>query len=238
MKVVLLEATPRPLSVLYTAARTCYSAHGPSEIQSGSAGPDEMLKLIRKVKSAGHHSILEHVSCSFGIEGISRSCTHQLVRHRIASYSQQSQRYVRMDDPEWVVPDSIRDEPGNLMLFSEAVSKAAEIYNELVSRGVAEEDARFVLPNACKTNIVVTMNLRELMHASGLRLCYNAQWEIRGVFEGMARAIATSDELEWFAASMRPKCFEAGKCDEVKPCRELPYKTPEKYEERFMLQEA
>ena len=160
------------------------------------------------------------------------------MRHRIASFSQQSQRYVRMNDPEWVVPDSIGDDPGSLMLFSEAVSKAAEVYNELVSRGVPEEDARFVLPNASETNIVVSMNLRELVHASSLRLCHNAQWEIRGVFEGMVQALSSSDELYWFADFMRPKCFKAGKCDEVKPCRELPYKTPDKYAERFLLQEA
>ena len=112
------------------------------------------------------------------MEGVSRSLTHQLVRHRVASYSQQSQRYVSMDKAEYVIPPSIKEDPEAKMLFRKAMDDDWKVYKQLVKK-VKKEDARYVLPNACSTNITVTMNARELWHFFNLRCCRRAQWEIR-----------------------------------------------------------
>jgi thymidylate synthase (FAD) len=129
-------------------------------------------------------SPIEHVSFSFGIEGISRACSHQLVRHRVASFSQQSQRYVKEEAFDYITPPSIT-ERAFAPMFHRAMERAQEEYTKLIEAGVPAEDARFLLPNACETKIVVTMNARELLHFFRVRTCNRAQWEIRGMAKQM-----------------------------------------------------
>ncbi|QLH74791.1 MAG: FAD-dependent thymidylate synthase [Methanomassiliicoccales archaeon] len=185
MKVVLLSYTKDAEVLCATAAKTCYSKGVPSEIKS-KVTPDKAGKLIQDVVGMGHHSVIEHAYYTFSVEGVSRALTHQLVRHRIASFSQQSQRYVSLLDPEYVMPSSIAQDVESRKVFEEAMEKAWEAYQKLASR-VPVEDARYVLPNACETNIVVTMNARELIHFFSLRCCNRAQAEIREVADEMLR---------------------------------------------------
>ncbi|MCU0522173.1 MAG: FAD-dependent thymidylate synthase [Anaerolineae bacterium] len=151
------------------AGRVCYrsEAHG---------NPEAFLRARLK---AGHESIVEHASASFEISGISRACSHQLVRHRIASYSQESQRYVDMADPSVVVPDAIGENPDAQAVWARFMEHVKETYQDLRALGIRKEDARFALPNAAATRIVVTMNFRELRHFFRLRITPEAQWEIR-----------------------------------------------------------
>jgi thymidylate synthase (FAD) len=129
----------------------------------------------------GHESIIEHASATFEISGISRACSHQLVRHRLASYSQESQRYVDMSDPDLVVPDAVKASPEAYEVWSSFVDQVKDVYSDLRGLGIRKEDARFILPNAAETRIVMTMNFRELRHFFRLRLAPEAQWEIRRV---------------------------------------------------------
>ncbi len=219
MKVILQSYTPRPLIVAATAARTCYSELEPSQI---SLSVKEAEKILDRTIKSGHESVLEHVVFTFYISEVSRVLTHQLVRHRMASYSQQSQRYVKLDR-EYVEPPSITEtqqtEDGELietqLLFEEAMDRAWMYYNELIEKGVPEEDARYVLPGACLTNIVVTMNARELLHFFKLRLCNRAQWEIREVAELMLKECKmVAPEIFKYAGA---PC-QVDKCHETKPC--------------------
>jgi thymidylate synthase (FAD) len=178
MNVVLLRHTEDPDQVCAAAAASCYSASPASDLQ-GTMSPKRRAKLLRAVVSRGHHSVVEHAVFTFSLEGVSRAMTHQLVRHRIASYSQQSQRYVRFDSPTYVTPPEVEGRPDALPTFDAAVEGAWGAYREMVEAGVPEEDARYVLPNAATTNITVTMNARELLHFFRLRCCLRAQWEIR-----------------------------------------------------------
>ncbi|MBI5642802.1 MAG: FAD-dependent thymidylate synthase [Deltaproteobacteria bacterium] len=178
MKVQLLNSTPEPEKTVCMAARLCYSDNSISELDDKVQGIS-YEKFLGKILKMGHLSVLEHASFTFGIEGISRATSHQLVRHRVASYSQQSQRYVTVKDPEYVVPASIKDDDGRNKRFEDAVKSIYKLYGELVAEGVPAEDARFILPNAACTKIIVTMNARELLHFFSLRCCERAQWEIR-----------------------------------------------------------
>ena len=182
MKVVLLQYTPEPERTVALAARLCYSPSGIDALQEKLSGAD-ITGFLEKIMSLGHQSVLEHASFTFGIEGISRAASHQLVRHRLASYSQQSQRYVTFSGSEFplVVPESISGNAARREVFDRAMHACAEAYRTLVEAGVPAEDARFVLPNAAETKIIVTMNARELLHFFGLRCCERAQWEIRAV---------------------------------------------------------
>ncbi len=183
-----------------------------------------MHSLIDKVIAAGHQSVLEHISLTFSIEGISRSCSHQLVRHRIASFSQQSQRHVRVEEGEWVVPPSIEANPSAEGIFQAALGQIYVAYRELIDLGVHPEDARYLLPNATKTNLVMTMNLRELYTVSGVRLCARAQWEIRQVFEAIREELVKVDDLRGFASHLQPICSHLGYCPEQKSCGLFPVK--------------
>jgi len=150
--------------------------------------PDEKVKhLIDLLKSLGHESVFEHVSFTFRIEGISRVCSHQLVRHRMASFTQQSQRYVPLD-PEFIIPESIDKSE-----FSEEVKKilddSRKLYKKMVEKGIRKEDARFILPQAIETKIIVTMNGRELRHFISLRAEKDAQWEIRALAIEMLKQV-------------------------------------------------
>jgi thymidylate synthase (FAD) len=189
MNIELLSHTPEPEKVVALAARLCYSPSSIGELQQRLDAGD-IESFLDKIMSLGHHSVLEHASFTFGIEGISRVTTHQLVRHRIASYSQQSQRYVsHKDEFTSIMPDTIADNPEARQIFafmSETVHKA---YAQLVDMGIPAEDARYILPNATETKIIMTMNARELLHFFALRCCQRAQWEIREMSVEMLRVV-------------------------------------------------
>jgi thymidylate synthase (FAD) len=171
------EGTPEEL--LEHAGRICYRS------QSRGAPGAFLRARIRE----GHGSIIEHASATFEISGISRACSHQLVRHRLASYSQESQRYVSMEDPEWVLPADVTGDPRAMMVWDEFAGHVVAAYRALREMGVRKEDARFVLPNATATRIVVTMNFRELRHMFRVRISRQAQWEIRQVAVRMLEAV-------------------------------------------------
>lgn len=183
MKVVLMAHTPAPDWLCTTAGRTCYSPLAMHDIEQDEEGCEAWL--ADKVRR-GHSSILEHASFTFSVSGVSRSLTHQLVRHRLASYSQQSQRYVKTRGAKFVVPPTIHATYEHSMAaytawdeYMDVLDHITRTYDRLVEMGIPAEDARYVLPNATHTNIVVTMNARELRHFFALRLCSKAQWEIR-----------------------------------------------------------
>jgi len=166
-------------ALLEHAGRACY--------RSESKGrPGRFLQArIRE----GHESLIEHASVTFEISGISRACSHQLVRHRIASYSQESQRYVDMSNPEFVVPPSVDRDPEAQAIWDEFIAQVADTYHRLRELGVRKEDARFVLPNATATRIIVTMNFRSLRHLFSVRCDKAAQWEIRELALEMLRQV-------------------------------------------------
>ena len=157
-------------------------------------------------------SLLPHLGYTFAVERISRACSHQLVRHRVASFSQQSQRYIVMKrlNERVVTPPSVEKAGGDE--FKELVKEAGEAYQRLVDRGVPKEDARFVLPNAAETSLLMTMDGRSLLHFFGLRLCNRAQWEIRALADEMLGE-ARKAEPELFNAA-GPYCYQLGHCPE------------------------
>jgi thymidylate synthase (FAD) len=189
MNVILIEHTPNPEETIALAARLCYSPTSISDLRS-KLGASDIQAFLDKIMSLGHHSVLEHASFTFGIEGISRVTSHQLVRHRIASFSQQSQRYVsHAEHFTSIMPDSIAENTDARQIFafmSETVHKA---YSQLVDMGIPPEDARYILPNATETKLIMTMNARELQHFFALRCCQRAQWEIREMAVEMLRLV-------------------------------------------------
>ena len=211
IKVKLLEHTPHPERVVAMAARLCYSAAGAEELAEKMTD-EQVEKLVDKIIQMGHASTMEHVSFTFGIEGVSRVLTHQLVRHRLASYSQQSQRYVAEHDFEYILPPSIAERPEASERFKALMENIQQAYNDLVEAGVPKEDARYVLANATETKIVVTMNARSLMHFFNLRCCNRAQWEIRELAHKMlAEAKAVAPLLFKNAGA---SCVATGHCPE------------------------
>ena len=180
MKVTLLSHTKDIEPLIAAAARTCYSKDTTEQIFKTMADdPEKNAGFIQRLRNMGHESPLEHVSFTFGIDGISRALSHQLVRHRLASFSQQSQRYVNGKHFHYVVPHTIEKNPNLADAYHKYLDNAKDMYEALVSNGVPAEDARYILPNATTTNIVVTMNVRELLHFFSVRCCARAQWEIR-----------------------------------------------------------
>ena len=211
IKVKLLEHTPHPERVVAMAARLCYSAAGAEELAE-KLTDEQVEKLVDKIIQMGHASTMEHVSFTFGIEGVSRVLTHQLVRHRLASYSQQSQRYVAEHDFEYILPPSIAERPEASERFKALMENIQQAYNDLVEAGVPKEDARYVLANATETKIVVTMNARSLMHFFNLRCCNRAQWEIRELaYKMLAEAKAVAPLLFKNAGA---SCVATGHCPE------------------------
>ena len=212
MNVSLLQHTPEPERTVALAARLCYSSAAIGELHDKLSQAD-ITEFLAKIMSLGHQSVLEHVSFTFGIEGISRACSHQLVRHRLASYSQQSQRYVTFKGDEFplIAPESIAASPRRLKIFDRAIKATAKAYRELVDDGVPAEDARFVLPNAAETKIIVTMNARELLHFFELRCCERAQWEIRAMAIEMLRIVKPAAPVIFSSAG--PGCL-LGPCPE------------------------
>lgn len=181
MKVGLVSYTHNPEQVVSLAAGTCYNRS------------DYSYDRVRNCYRRGHMSVFEHASVTFSVEGISRSCSHQLVRHRLASYTQQSQRYVRINtssDDWYVIPPSIKEaSPCTLKEYKDAMRNLAEKYWTMMKSGINPEDARFILPEATKTSVIVTMNYRELLHFFDLRLDKHAQWEIRELANKMLEAL-------------------------------------------------
>ncbi len=181
MLVKLLHYTPDPEGAIALAARLCYSPVSIEAMQERLSGSD-IKGFLEKIMSLGHQSVLEHASFTFGIEGVSRVTTHQLVRHRIASFSQQSQRYVSHKEQfSAVTPPTIEDHPEMKERFSKQLQSLHRFYADMVEAGIPAEDARYILPNATETKIMVTMNAREMLHFFRLRCCERAQWEIRAM---------------------------------------------------------
>jgi len=210
VNVVLLQSTPEPEKLVALAARLCYSPAKISDLQDDISRRD-VRKLIRRVLSMGHSSVLEHAVFTYGGEGISRAASHQLVRHRIASYSQQSQRYVAADFG-YVVPETIGGNPVSSR-FERHMKAGAALYKEMLAAGVPPEDARFALPNATETKILITMNARELHHFFSLRLCRRAQWEIREMAGRML--VLASGKAPLLFETAGPGCVR-GRCPEGK----------------------
>lgn len=212
MYVQLLTYTPSPEVAAATAARLCYSSSTIGEIYERRS--EDHSALLAKILDLGHFSVLEHSSFTFGIEGISRACSHQLVRHRIASFSQQSQRYVAASDGfSAVVPPSITAQPQLAERFDRFLKECHALYQDLYAAGIPAEDARFVLPNAAETKLVMTMNARELRHFFALRCCWRAQWEIRAMATEMLRLCKPVAPLLF--ADAGPGCL-SGPCPEGK----------------------
>jgi len=206
LKVILLRHTPNPEETVAMAAKLCYS---PSDIESlkNKIETKDQKAFVERLMNMGHMSPIEHPSFTFAIEGISRACSHQLVRHRLASYSQQSQRYVSEQSGvsgqgsaatfDYVIPPSIKQDREANKLFKDFIIEAQKTYNAIVAKlnenGIkgeaANQDARFVLPNAAETKIIVTMNARELQHFFRQRCCNRAQWEIRAMAEKMLKLV-------------------------------------------------
>ena len=179
MHVELLYHTPNPQMAMATAARLCYAPVGASELFENMT-EERAEKVLATIMRSGHFSTLEHASYTFAIEGVSRALTHQLVRHRLASFNQQSQRYVSYQNGlDTIKPASIENNEAAEAVFDRAVDACVQAYQELLDQGIPAEDARYLLPNAAETKIVVTMNVRELLHFFSVRCCNRAQWEIR-----------------------------------------------------------
>ncbi|MDI6690464.1 MAG: FAD-dependent thymidylate synthase [Candidatus Bathyarchaeota archaeon] len=214
MKVKLLRYTADAELLCGTAALTSSKSGSPSEIFE-KMDEETAKRIIKRVTGYGHVSVIEHASFTFSIEGVSRAMTHQLVRHRIASYTQQSQRYVTYDTLEkYVMPPSIANKTDAKKIFGETLEKISETYKALLTLGIPKEDARFILPNAAKTNIIVTMNARELRHFFNLRCCMRSQWEIREVAIEMLKQVKRAAPMLFENAG--PSCVELGYCPEGK----------------------
>lgn len=223
LKVVLLSYTENPEKTIAKAGRLCYFKSDISDLEKEMT-EKKTKELIKRLLSSRHLSAFEHANFTFGIEGISRACSHQLVRHRIASYSQQSQRYVTFGDNfSYITPKSIGKNKEAIEIFNNLIRESKKTYDKLISLGIDKEDARYVLPNASETKIIVTMNARELLHFFSLRLCRRAQWEIRELAKLMlkrVRGVASNIFEKAGPECIRTKCLEGdmscGKAKEVK----------------------
>ncbi len=216
----LINAPENPLKTIYLACRTCYSAQYPHEIWEKDVEPEKMLKLVRKVLQSGHHSTIEHCQYTFTISGVTRACTHQLVRHRHMSFSQKSQRYVTEQGQfEYITPPTIKT-PELKQEYDGLMEQIAKFYDRMIEQGIPAEDARFVLPNATTSSLVTSLNLREMIHLANLRLCVNAQHEIRKLTKKMCGLIIEKEP--WLAEYLVIKCDKQGYCDEIKSCGRFP----------------
>ena len=179
--VILIAHTPEAEKVVAMAAKICYAKDVSIKKLQKKINDNDVSAFITKLLESGHESPFEHISFTFGIEGISRACSHQLVRHRMASFSQRSQRYCFEDGFNYIEPEDINENEIEDKFFRDFMRHSKEVYSKLIDKGVKPEDARMVLPNACETKIIVTMNARELLHFFKLRCCKRAQKEIREV---------------------------------------------------------
>ena len=209
IQVQLISFTPDPERVIALAARQTRSER---VISAKQLSEDEIRRIIDLLMKLKHMSPFEHAVFTFSISGISRVCSHQLVRHRLASFSQQSQRAVKIKESSFIIPPSVQTNLEARKVFEELVSQSIKAYNKLIELGIPIEDARFVIPQAIETKIVVTMNARELLHFFGLRLCRKAQWEIRQLAEKMLESlIKIAPNVFKYAG---PRCWDYGYCPE------------------------
>jgi thymidylate synthase (FAD) len=247
MKVKLMTHTPNPEAVIASAARLCYSSATIDDLMKKSEDDESTRKYIDMLMSLGHESPIEHVSFTFGIEGISRACSHQLVRHRIASYSQKSQRYVNETQFEYVTPEAIASNPIIKAVYDETMQLLQDRYDSIraalvqkyIKSGIdvkaagkkANEDARMILPNATCTSIIVTMNIRSLFNFFKHRCCNRAQWEIRAVaMEMWNQCMSVAPNIFKYAG---PDCVTKGKCSEGKMTCGHPVNMIYEVEERY-----
>ncbi|MDR0501237.1 MAG: FAD-dependent thymidylate synthase [Coriobacteriales bacterium] len=211
MQIEILYHTPEPERAVATAARLCYAPVGAAELRDKMTA-EQVQKVLATIMKSGHHSALEHASYTFAIDGVSRALTHQLVRHRIASFNQQSQRYVTFkQEPDVVMPQSVAENPELSAIFNSAIKNAYQSYAQLIEAGIPAEDARYLLPNACVSKIVATMNIRELLHFFELRCCNRAQWEIREMAASMLALVQPTAPyifMDAGAACRRGSCPE------------------------------
>jgi len=221
LNVKLLDVTENAFALIYAACRQCYAEEFAGDIYEKIKDDDaKQAAFIKKIVASGHESPLEHVKFTFAVEGVSRAMTHQLVRHRLASYSQQSQRYVKENDFDYIIPPSIegnslaKDEFDKIMgLIQKSYTKISGFLSEMgLSAEAANQDARFVLPQAAETKIIVTMNCRELLHFFKLRCCTRAQWEIRLLAEKMLADCRKC--LPALFSKAGAKCVSLGFCPE------------------------
>lgn len=227
--------------LIYLSARTCYSEKTPQQIWdeflSEKVKPEKVLNLIEHVIDSGHHSTIEHINFSFAIAGVSRALSHQLVRHRIGvAFDQQSQRYVKYKDPLYITPPTIDQNQEALQEFERFRDTSEDVYRRFMDLGIPAEDARFVFPNAVTTNLIMTVNLRQLIHIAGLRLCTLAQWEIRQMFKLIRKEVMAASP--YFGKLLVPKCVPLGYCDEkrnedehcrIRPHRNTVFRVYEEY---------
>lgn len=186
MRVRLIAHTHNPDVVVGAAARSCRSQKAADELMK--EGREKLLASLNICVKHSHQSVVEHASFTFSVEGVSRACTHELVRHRIASYSQQTQRIVKLEE-KYVTPSSISKNKEANVTYCRMMDLAWKTYAEFINSGIPIEDARYVLPNASSTNIVVTMNARSLINFFKMRCCNHAQWEIRELAYEMLRQV-------------------------------------------------
>ncbi len=222
LRVELLAHTPNALSLIYAAFRQCYHAGFVGDmwekLQTGEISEEKQAEFISQVVSSGHVSPIEHVSFTFAVEGISRALTHQLVRHRIASYSQQSQRYVDGSNFDYVLPPSISRNAEARECFIRCMDHIGAAYKRITAlleeggHGKAREDARFVLPQAAETRIVISMNCRSLLNFFEQRCCMRAQWEIRALAHAMLRQCREALPVVFLTAGAR--------CERLRYCPE------------------
>ena len=221
MNVKLLEMSQNAISLIYVACRQCYSEKFAGDVFADTTGDlKKQEEFVKSIVASGHQSPLEHVKFSFAIEGVSRALTHQLVRHRIASFSQQSQRYVKEKEFDFIIPSSIERNPEAKKEFENLMVAIQQSYTKLlmflgqdkISGELANQDVRFVLPQAAETKIVVSMNCRELLHFFQHRCCSRAQWEIRQLANTMLKICM--EKLPVVFAKAGAKCEELGYCPE------------------------
>lgn len=200
MRVTLIQSTPNPIETIAQIASICYDSN-----------PKNPMVLVQHLYNNGHHSVFEHIYFTFRIEGISRACSHQLVRHRHCSFTQRSQRYCSEDGFDVIEPISIQniDKKGG---FDNLLSIIEDHYRELQAHGIPNEDARYILPNACTTEMYLSCNLRELIHIANERLCIRAQWEIRNLVKQMVSLV--DPQLQYMLV---PKC-KSGRIICNSPC--------------------
>ena len=196
MKVALIQQTPNPIETIAKIASICYDSN-----------PKNPLGLVKHLYKNGHHSVFEHIYFTFKIEGISRACSHQLVRHRMCSFTQRSQRYCSEDEFEYVSPKTITG-----VTYDAKMLCINGWYNQYHNNGIPNEDARYILPNACATELYLSCNLRELIHMANERLCSRAQWEIRDLVKQMVALV--DPELQFMLV---PKC-KSGRIICNSPC--------------------
>lgn len=221
MEVKLIDYSAVPMEKLYAAFRTCYSQKTPIEIwndiNSGAIPKEKIKEFIEERLKTGHASPLEQIVFWFAVAGVSRSCSHQLVRHHVGiSFEQQSQRYVKYKENrlEYITPNTIKSNKEVYERYQKVLKEISDFYRFALESGIPAEDARFILPNATPTNFHILVNFRELQHISDLRLCTRAQWEIRQLVAKMRSEIMkVVPELGKY---LQPKCgeYRLGYCDE------------------------